>query len=57
MMTVTKAFKYSPNGYTVETVPAGEHESLPEQAVEIGKVLGVLVEDKSDKKPSGKNKK
>lgn len=39
---ITKAFQWSPNGYDVETVEAGEYESLPERAGEIAAQIGAL---------------
>ncbi|MFY3603277.1 hypothetical protein ACOTHZ_11165 [Achromobacter xylosoxidans] len=41
---ITKAFQWSPNGYEVTTVEAGEYESLPDRASEIALQLGVLGE-------------
>ena len=46
MITISKKFAWSPNGYEVETVPAGAYETLPERAVAIAHELG-LVEDTS----------
>lgn len=39
---VTKAFQWSPNGYDVASVDAGEYESLPERASRIAVQLGAL---------------
>lgn len=41
---ITKAFQWSPNGYEVTTVEAGEYESLPDRASEIALQLGVVGE-------------
>lgn len=42
---VTKAFQWSPNGYDVATIDAGEYESLPERASEIAVQLGALAKE------------
>lgn len=49
MFIIKKSFKWSPNGYDVETVEAGEHEELPEKVVEIAKELDVLEGSKKKK--------
>ncbi|WP_163371070.1 hypothetical protein [Endozoicomonas acroporae] len=57
MITIRKAFNWSPNGYDIETVPAGAHETLPERAVAIAEELGLIEEEpkkKSNKKARDK---
>ncbi len=46
---IAAAFSWSPNGFDIEEVEAGEHEELPERAIEIAESLGVLneVDDKA----------
>lgn len=39
---IIKAFQWSPNGYDVATVDAGEYESLPKRAGEIAAQIGAL---------------
>lgn len=39
---ITKTFQWSPNGYDVATVDAGEYESLPDRASEIAVQLGAV---------------
>ncbi|WP_448216284.1 hypothetical protein [Endozoicomonas sp. 2B-B] len=56
MITITKSFKWSPNGYDVETVAAGEHEELPERAQLIAKELGVLGDSEADSKAKAEQK-
>ena len=56
MITITKTFKWSPNGYDVETIATGEHEALPEEALNIAGELGVL-DDPAAKKAEAKAKK
>jgi hypothetical protein len=41
---ITRAFQWSPNGYDVATVEAGEHESLPDRAFQIAAQLGAVGE-------------
>ena len=57
MITIRKTFNWSPNGYDIETVPAGAHETLPERAVAIAEALGLIEEEpkkKSNKKARDK---
>lgn len=39
---IIKAFQWSPNGYDVATVDAGEHETLPQRAAEIAAQMGAI---------------
>lgn len=39
---IIKAFQWSPNGYDVATVDAGEHETLPARAAEIAAQMGAI---------------
>lgn len=41
---ITKAFQWSPNGYDIATVDAGEYESLPDRASQIAVQLGAVEE-------------
>lgn len=49
---VTKAFQWSPNGYDVASVDAGEYESLPERASRIAVQLGALAEEAAPPSPA-----
>ncbi|AZY50094.1 hypothetical protein C0J09_13880 [Bordetella avium] len=49
---VTKAFQWSPNGYDVATVDAGEYETLPERASEIAVQLGAMAVDAAPLEPA-----
>lgn len=49
---VTKAFQWSPNGYDVATVEAGDYETLPERASEIAVQLGAMEEDAAPLSPA-----
>ena len=55
MITIKKSFQWSPNGYDVKTIDAGEHETLPDRAVEIASQLGLL-EKPAQKKAASKKK-
>ncbi|AMO58118.1 hypothetical protein GZ77_20500 [Endozoicomonas montiporae] len=50
MFTITKSFNWSPNGYDIETIEAGDHETLPDRAVVIAGELGFLVDAEAEKK-------
>lgn len=41
---ITKGFQWSPNGYDVATVDAGEYDTLPDRVSEIAAQLGVVDE-------------
>lgn len=49
---ITRAFQWSPNGYDVATVEAGEHESLPDRAFQIAAQLGVVGEGAAPPAPA-----
>ncbi|WP_330926296.1 hypothetical protein [Candidatus Sororendozoicomonas aggregata] len=54
MITINKAFQWSPNGYDIERIEAGSHDHLPDRAVAIADDLGVLVpESNTRRKPDG----
>lgn len=55
MVTLTKALKWSPDGIQVQTIPAGEHDSLPERAIQIAEQIGILAVPEKPPK-TGKNK-
>lgn len=42
MFKLLTELKWSPDGCRVETIPKGEHEDLPERAVEIAIQLSIL---------------
>lgn len=44
MFKLLAELKWSPDGCRVETIPRGEHEDLPERAIEIAGQLGILAE-------------
>lgn len=49
---VTKEFQWSPNGYDVATVDAGDYETLPERASEIAVQLGAMAVDAAPLSPA-----
>jgi hypothetical protein len=49
---IMKAFQWSPNGYDVATVEAGEHESLPDRASQIAAQLGAVGEGAAPPAPA-----
>ena len=57
MITIKQSFKWSPNGYTIETVNQGDHDHLPDRAIAIAGELGLLVESKPQKSSNKSNKK
>lgn len=54
-VTVSKKFSYSPNGYEVITVAAGEQE-LDDIAIQKGKELGIIEDTKPARRSKAKAK-
>ena len=57
MITIKESFNWSPNGYDIETIEAGDHDELPDRAVAIAGELDLLADVEAEKKQLPKNKK
>jgi len=44
MYTLNQPLTWAPDGMNIETIPAGEHDELPEKAIQIALELNILEE-------------